>query len=146
MRIKIKLNKANPMCALLMAYNSSSKCKHEKFGGVCLTDHCCLDALTDPSFDKCRCFDHSSKVFRWLAFILMKGRFSRTIFSAFFQSSAMPRATRSAHITQTLLPWPVAYFVINHNIRLGRVSAHILWLLIINVERRRDFLITIESN
>lgn len=51
--------------------------------------------------------DHSSKAFRWSAFIRMQGRFSLIILSAHFQSSANPRATNSAHITATLRPWPV---------------------------------------
>lgn len=36
----------------------------------------------------------------------MQDRFSFIIFSAFFQSSATPRATNTAHVTATLLPWP----------------------------------------
>lgn len=64
--------------------------------------------LDTPSlFGDSRCFDHSSRFLRWRLFIFMNGRVPRIIFSAVFQSSAKPNATSTAHVTHTLLPWPV---------------------------------------
>lgn len=88
--------------------------------GTCLIfqhlDHWFLEAPPDRTseltldsslpLEDSRHFDHSSKLLRWRAFILIQGRRSRMIFSAIFQSSATPSATKSAHITETLLPWP----------------------------------------
>lgn len=87
-------------------WQNAQPCYHQ-FGEVDI-----ITVLTSSSFlmgDR-RFLDHSSNVLRWRAFKWIQGLFSLIIFSACFQSSAMPNATRRAHITVTLRPWPAWKF------------------------------------